>query len=109
MNRTQFRHALESVTNASVLLACVVAIVVLVRGPFSLRLRSSRAIPEELQEGEAFPKRSESGATMYRLVPQTIYVGSTTSLAVQVQADNLAYWIDHGTHENITKPPVPPQ
>lgn len=59
MNRTQFRHALESVTNASVLLACVVVIVVLVRGPFSLRLRSSRAIPEELLEGEAFPKRSE--------------------------------------------------
>ena len=50
-----------------------------------------------------------SGATAYLLVPQTIYVGSTTVLAVQVQSDDLTYYIDHGAHTSIVTPPRPPQ
>lgn len=56
MNRTQVRHALETVTNASVLLVCVVVLVVLLRGPIS---RTAHPLAQELQEGEAFPKVSE--------------------------------------------------
>jgi hypothetical protein len=59
MNRTQARHALENVTNASVLLVCVVVFVALVRGPISRTIRSSEPIAEELREGEAFPRASE--------------------------------------------------
>jgi thioredoxin-related protein len=59
MNRTQVRHALENVTNASVLLVCLVVLIVLVRGPISKTPRSAQPTAEELEEGAVFPKASE--------------------------------------------------
>jgi len=49
---------------------------------------------------------------MYEQASQTIRVGNTNNpggLGVLVQTDNLTYWIDHGTHENIVVPNRPPQ
>jgi hypothetical protein len=51
-----------------------------------------------------------TGTTLYRSIPQTIYVGgSNTGQGVQAQQDSLAYYIDHGQHNNIQSPPQPPQ
>jgi hypothetical protein len=51
-----------------------------------------------------------SGTTMYRQIPQSMRVGSSTSgTGVLVQSDNLTYWIDHGSHENIVVPSQPPE
>ncbi len=52
-----------------------------------------------------------SGATMYRQASQSIRVGNGFSPGpgVLVQSDNLTYWIDHGSHENVVIPPRPPQ
>lgn len=52
-----------------------------------------------------------SGATIYRQATQSIRVGNgfSAGTGVLVQGDNLTYWIDHGTHENVIIPARPPQ
>lgn len=51
-----------------------------------------------------------SGQTVYRIAPQSIYIGSDQSgVGTFVQSDVLTYWIDHGSHSSIVQPPRPPQ
>jgi hypothetical protein len=49
------------------------------------------------------------GTTLYRAIPQTIRVGTNTNgQGVQVQTDHLAYYINHGQHNDIVVPTQPP-
>jgi hypothetical protein len=51
-----------------------------------------------------------TGTTVYRIASQVIRVGSTnTGSGVEVQTDNLTYYIDNGAHTSIVVPPPPPQ
>jgi hypothetical protein len=51
-----------------------------------------------------------TGAIIYRLATQQIRVGTDTSgSGVDVQSDNLTYYIDNGAHTSIVIPPPPPK
>ncbi|MGA9964283.1 MAG: hypothetical protein WBQ10_03680 [Terriglobales bacterium] len=51
-----------------------------------------------------------TGATVYLLATQLIRVGTSTSgSGVEVQSDNLTYYIDNGAHTSIVIPPPPPK